>query len=52
MSLLSEIDVTSPLVEFQLASTIGRDVGSKQCRRIYARCDKDFKNLLVEFRGY
>ena len=35
---MEAIDVTAPSVEFDLASLVGRMVGSQRCKTIYSRC--------------
>jgi hypothetical protein len=35
---MEAIDVTAPSVEFDLASLVGRMVGSQRCKTLYSRC--------------
>jgi len=42
---LSELDVFSNAVEFDLASVIGHTAGVDQCKRVYARCPRSFEQM-------
>ena len=39
------IDVTQGTVEFDLAATMGRIAGEKQCKTVYARCKAPYNQI-------
>ena len=43
---ISGINLSSGTVEFDLAALIGRKAGTQQCQKIYARCNKEYDELL------
>ncbi len=44
------MDVSSPAVEFQLASVLGRQMGAEQCETVYGQCPLSFEEVARRLR--